>query len=200
MRRLELLRATARRFGGREAATVLMLWILRQLFDYRLAVIFVLDLAALRARAPEHPFVWELQDGSFNGRLGGCPCYESTVSLAGFQIKGRYAVCFRGDGDAYTGDCLTRPEFRGLGVYPSALAELGVRLHAAGRERLCLFVERDNLASIQGVRKAGFHAVATCRVMRIPGLGVLRRWRTLPGGQSRIEAWAISPDAGENAI
>ncbi len=59
-------------------------------------------------------------------------------------------------GDAYVYESYTRPEARGRGLYPYALAGMAAILGARGRVRLWVGVEADNAPSLRAVTKAGF--------------------------------------------
>src|SRR5262249_38635670 len=86
----------------------------------------------------------------------------------------------QGDEEAYVGNCVTAPQYRGTGIYPAGLLALARALSAEGRRWLYLFVEDENLASIRGVEKAGMKPVARCSVYGVRG-SARRRFRLLPG-------------------
>ena len=72
-------------------------------------------------------------------------------------------------GDAFVGPCNTYEPFRGLGLYPSALIFSCDYLSHKGARRCFINTKKTNLASIRGIRKAGFHFKKTVRVARIIG-------------------------------
>lgn len=59
-------------------------------------------------------------------------------------------------GGAYIYESFTRPEARGLGIYPFALVEIGRALASEGVDTLFVGVEADNAASLRAITKAGF--------------------------------------------
>jgi GNAT superfamily N-acetyltransferase len=70
-------------------------------------------------------------------------------------------------GAIYIYDCVTLPEFRGQGLYPSALAAACEHWRARGRARAILGILDSNDASRRGASKAGFepafrHVYRTC--------------------------------------
>jgi RimJ/RimL family protein N-acetyltransferase len=204
--RLEKLAAMRARFGWWQTSRVAMLWLLRQSIRYREAVIFRLDVDRVNAPAACKSWTWEYKrlmdidpdvlaeagiDGGdlelfarggercFAGSWNGQVCYISIVSTSGFSVPERVSIQFTpGSADAYVGNCFTVEQYRGKGVYPCALLQLGCALRAEGRQRLYLFVERENLASIRSVEKVGFQSVAVCRVFQWRGR-VKQSWRML---------------------
>jgi RimJ/RimL family protein N-acetyltransferase len=59
-------------------------------------------------------------------------------------------------GDTYIFESYTRPEVRGRGIYPFAIASLAAELGGQGVHRLWVGVEGHNPASMRAVTKAGF--------------------------------------------
>jgi RimJ/RimL family protein N-acetyltransferase len=195
--RIETLAAIRARFGWRQTTHVGVLWLLRQSIGYREALIFCLDLEAVKQPSTIESFTWgymglddiephllaaagldetDLEsfvrrgERCFTGTSDGRVCYMSIVSRSGFSVPERAAVQFDdGSGDSYVGNCFTVEQYRGRGLYPCALLQLGSTLRAEGCRRLYLFVERENLASIRSVEKAGFRRVAVCRVFNWHG-------------------------------
>ena len=195
-------------------------WVLRQAIGYRSATIYRLDLEANRALEGTPGFEWTFEDartvetelwrvadinssqqtepvGSrcFVGKLNDRQCYLSLVSTTGFGIPQRVNVSFSGGSDgkeAYVGNCTTLETHRGMGIYPRGLAELGVELRAEGYAFLYLYVENENIASIRGVKKAGFYPVAKCSVSRWPGR-VKHGWKILPTltAEDTIHTWRV---------
>ena len=170
----------ASRFGWAQALTVMALWTARQAVGYRRAVIYSLDLDRIPSLSSCDQIDWRYinraevsralisasePQGSddqryFVGVLDGEQCYVSAVSDRGFRVPHRVSVTLPSANDAYVGDCFTLDTRRGRGIYPCGLAALGRSLRAEGKTRLYLFVERENLASIRSVLKAGFRPVA----------------------------------------
>lgn len=70
---------------------------------------------------------------------------------------------------------LTLPEYRGRGLFPSALKAIQRYLKAQGYRRCFVSVRDDNVASIRGIEKAGFRLVGTTRFRKIFGFQVSRR-------------------------
>lgn len=66
----------------------------------------------------------------------------------------------------YIGACETDPEFRGLGLYPAALARACEELRARGFARAILTVSPENRASISGIVRAGFRPAGRGRLTR----------------------------------
>jgi ribosomal protein S18 acetylase RimI-like enzyme len=75
-------------------------------------------------------------------------------------------------GDAYVYESFTRPEARGLGVYPFALTEICNRLATEKKGLVWVGVEEDNPPSRKAISKAGFEEQFRVRYAR--KLGFLR--------------------------
>lgn len=79
------------------------------------------------------------------------------------------------------GRCATDPSARGQRLYPRTLRHIMAELAAAGHHRVVIYCDRDNEASIRGIRHAGFAPV--CRLRSVM---LLDRWcvqhRSPPGG------------------
>jgi RimJ/RimL family protein N-acetyltransferase len=71
--------------------------------------------------------------------------------------------------------CLTLPEYRGRGLYPSALKAIQRYLKAQGYRRCFICVSDDNVSSIRGIEKSGFRLVGTARFRKVLGFQVSRR-------------------------
>jgi len=78
------------------------------------------------------------------------------------------------------GRCATVPAARGRRLYPRTLRHIMSALAAAGHGRVAIYCDRDNAASIRGIRHAGFSAVAHLRTLVI-GERWAVQWRR-PGG------------------
>jgi len=71
--------------------------------------------------------------------------------------------------------CLTPPEYRGKGLYPSALQAIQRYLKGHGYEKCFICVDDDNLPSIRGIEKSGFHRVGRARLLKMFGFQTSRR-------------------------
>ena len=80
-----------------------------------------------------------------------------------------------GDNDCEIMFCLTAPEYRGRGLYPSALQVILDYLKGAGFERCFICVRDDNVSSIRGIEKAGFRRVGIMKLRKFFGIQVSRR-------------------------
>jgi ribosomal protein S18 acetylase RimI-like enzyme len=87
-----------------------------------------------------------------------------TTSAAWTRELGGYLVV--PPGDAYVYESFTRPDARGRGIYPLALAEICRELAAEGIERVWVGVEEDNEPSIRAVTKTGFRESFRIRYRR----------------------------------
>ena len=74
--------------------------------------------------------------------------------------------------------CLTLPEYRGRGLYPSALRAIQRYLKAQGYRRCFICVSDDNASSIRGIEKSGFRLVGATRFRKMFGIQVSRRQDT----------------------
>ncbi len=74
--------------------------------------------------------------------------------------------------------CFTLPEYRGRGLYPSALQVIQRYLKERGYERCFICVSDDNLASIRGIEKSGFRRVGRTRLRKVFGFQINRRCET----------------------
>jgi len=207
-RRLRKLADLIARFGSGSVARICVLWSLRKICGYRAAMVYCLELDRIEIPARCQKLDWEfrgvheiapelMHEGGYDlpglervlgpggrcfiGSLDGVQCYLSLVSADGFAISERVRVGFANAPDAYVGNCVTLEKYRGQGVYPCGLLQLGSRLRAEGNRRLYLFVEEENLASIRSVAKVGFRAVAKCSGFKVGRLAK-SRWRTLEKG------------------
>jgi GNAT superfamily N-acetyltransferase len=95
-------------------------------------------------------------------------------------------------GDAYVYESFTRPEARGRGVYPFALAAICDWAREAGIGKVWVGVEAGNAPSLKAIRKAGFEECYALRYGRRrgrltlvtekpPGIETPRVERSLPG-------------------
>ena len=60
------------------------------------------------------------------------------------------------DDEIYLYDAFTFAEYRGQNLYPAVMHRILAHSREAGLRRALIFVMSDNVASIRGVRKAGF--------------------------------------------
>jgi len=75
---------------------------------------------------------------------------------------------------------LTLPEYRGQGLYSSALAHIQHFLMTKGYGRVYICSYLHNLPSIAGITKAGFEYVTGLKFIRILGLRCKRRYQGTP--------------------
>jgi hypothetical protein len=216
--RVKKLTDIGRRFGWKQTFMTAALWTFRQLVGYRAAIIYRLDLNEVQPAAGCQRFQWSYKPAGeitpelwcaadiqgaeqvappgvrcFVAMLKHEQCYLSLVSGQGFSVPGRISVAFASEAEAYVGNCITLDPYRGLGVYPCGLTELGLRLQKEGCRWLYLFVERENLSSVRGVEKAGFLPVAACSVFRWRGRN-RQRFEVFPRikDAEAVYRWAIS--------
>lgn len=71
--------------------------------------------------------------------------------------------------------CLTLPEYRGKGLYPSALQAVQRYLRGRGYERCFICVSDGNFSSIHGIEKSGFQYIGRTRLRKVFGFQVSRR-------------------------
>ena len=78
------------------------------------------------------------------------------------------------------GRCATAAAARGRRLYPRTLRHIMAELAATGEARAVIYCDRDNQASIRGIRHAGFAQVAHLRTLILGGRWALQRRN--PGG------------------
>jgi GNAT superfamily N-acetyltransferase len=134
---------------------------------------------------PPGPTRGGVPDYAYRGIVDGREAYHMQVSLdraaiarlvPDREIPARTAFFF---------DCATDDAFRGLGLYPAALTTAMAALRSAGATRAYIRVHRSNLASIAGIRKAGFSRCGV--VVHVAAFGFSigpLRWRS-PGARRR---------------
>jgi RimJ/RimL family protein N-acetyltransferase len=71
--------------------------------------------------------------------------------------------------------CLTLPEYRGKGLYPSALRAIQQYLRERGYERCFICATDENASSIRGIEKSGFRLAGTTRFRKFLGFQISRR-------------------------
>ena len=83
-------------------------------------------------------------------------------------------------GEAYIWDCATLPAYRGQHLYPALLSHMQRELQRAGRRRIWIGMDADNLPSQAGVALAGFqHIIDILQVRATPARTFLAR--PIPG-------------------
>ena len=81
-----------------------------------------------------------------------------------------------GDKECEITNCLTLPEYRGKGLYPAALRAIQRYVKERGYETCFIYTRDDNLPSIRGIEKSGFHFVGQAFLLKIFGFQInLRR-------------------------
>ena len=66
---------------------------------------------------------------------------------------------FMGEQDIEIGPCATRPDYRGVGLYPYVLAEI-IKNESQKHGKVFMIVDDKNVASIRGIEKVSFFVVA----------------------------------------
>lgn len=81
-------------------------------------------------------------------------------------IPGCFKFPFLGKGEYSIGPCVTKPEFRGRGLYGKALRS--ITTHPMYQDGVFyMSVNEHNAPSIRGIEKAGFRQVGKIRKMKI---------------------------------
>ena len=137
------------------------------------------DLQAGRAALDRVP--WELQCDIYDG------VRDFFVHTDGAQIGHISWLYYRDDpnrilqledDECEVKFCLTRPEFRGRGLYPAALTTIQEYLRQRGYKRCFICVKEDNEPSIRGIEKAGFTRAGSTRIRKALGVQFSRPCRT----------------------
>ncbi len=63
----------------------------------------------------------------------------------------------------------TRAEFRGRGIYPALLTHIARRWREQGGDRVYIYSDPDNRASVRGIEKAGLTLIGGMSCVRLPG-------------------------------
>jgi hypothetical protein len=72
--------------------------------------------------------------------------------------------------NAFTiGECVTSNAYKGQGIYPSILKKIKADYK---NETLVVFVQPNNIASIRGIEKAGFHKLYQFKMYRFLGINL----------------------------
>lgn len=117
-------------------------------------------MAALQSRSADE-MRRRFEDGhrAYVAELGGVPAAWGWVATRSAVI-GELAAAFEiPAGERYLWNFVTRPEYRGLGIYPRLLDAI-VRAESPGADRFWVAYAPENRASGVGIRKAGFVAAA----------------------------------------
>lgn len=117
----------------------------------------------------KHAFLWKIVSYISN-YINGKTRYvkyslvkdNKIVSYA--EVTG-WMLCFpfMSSNEVYIGSARTLPEERGRGYFPYLLCRIQDELP---QKDFCMFVDEDNIASIRGVKKAGFRQYATLKKAR----------------------------------
>jgi ribosomal protein S18 acetylase RimI-like enzyme len=139
----------------------------------------VADLAACRSGEP--PIPWECKCDVFDGvtdffvhRDGGRIGHISWLYYKDHPNR----LLRLSEGECEIKFCLTFPTFRGRGLYPAALSAIQAYLTQQGYQRCFICVKEDNIPSIRGIEKAGFHRLGSLRMLKAFGLQISRPRRT----------------------
>lgn len=89
-------------------------------------------------------------------------------------------------GEALLENAYTPPAYRGLGIMSAAMALIAERATEIGAQHVFTYVGVDNIASLKGCQRAGFHPVLLHDSVRL-GFGLFRRdsFETLPDADPR---------------
>ena len=73
--------------------------------------------------------------------------------------------------------CLTLPEYRGQGIYPHVLRHI-IRYGSQNQyTEIFMAVDKNNIASIRGIEKAGFHIVHRMKWIKVFGIQITSKYR-----------------------
>lgn len=72
-------------------------------------------------------------------------------------ISDRIFRKFKSQDAGYIGPCFTHPTYRGKGLYSYVLLKICEFLKERGKYRACICTKINNLASVRGIERAGFH-------------------------------------------
>ena len=106
------------------------------------------------------------------------------ATKASVEIGEIYAVVRPREDEIYLYDAFTFDAYRGRNLYPAVLQQILVHGRKTGLRRALIFVLSDNIASIRGVKKAGFKEFQRVTYSTTFGFG---RYRYKP---------RLSPDEG----
>lgn len=85
-----------------------------------------------------------------------------------------FKFAFMGRDDYEIGPCMTYPQYRGKGIYPSALRWICKEV-GNGRSTFYMIVDEKNTASIRGMEKAGFKKYGIVKVTKFTKRYVLEQ-------------------------
>ena len=94
------------------------------------------------------------EDNAFIARMGGFPLLQEDEAL----LENAY----------------TLPAYRGLGVMSAAMARIADQASVIGARYVLTFVGHDNIASLKGCQRAGFHPIMLHQSVRMV-FGTIRR-------------------------
>jgi GNAT superfamily N-acetyltransferase len=127
------------------------------------------------------PLPWEFQCHLFDNvkdffvaRNGGGIQHISWI----YYHDNHNRILTMGEKEAEIKFCLTLPAARGKGVYPCVIGSILDYLRWKGMNRAFMCVHRDNLPSIRGIEKAGFHPVGRIRLRKVFGVQISRKLDT----------------------
>jgi ribosomal protein S18 acetylase RimI-like enzyme len=112
--------------------------------------------------AANHAYIEELQG---EGQLLAATDADGRVTSYAFIVFESFYKKVLGEARAtpIICNCVTLPAYRGQGLYPQLLRASCLRLAAQGHRRAIITCAPDNIASMRGIEKAGFHRVKTLR-------------------------------------
>jgi len=82
-------------------------------------------------------------------------------------ISDRIFKKFKSQDAGYIGPCFTHPAYRGKGLYPYVLLKICEFLKEKGKDRAFICTKINNLASAQGIEKAGFRRIYEIGLIKI---------------------------------
>lgn len=72
--------------------------------------------------------------------------------------------------------CMTLPQYRGRGIYPTALIKIQTYLKETGYRRAFICVKDDNTSSIRGIEKSGFSSISRITLVKLMGIQLTKRY------------------------
>ena len=130
------------------------------------------------------PISWEFCCHEFDGvdhcfiaHKNGDICHVSWIYFKGDQNR----IIDLGEKEAEIKYCLTLPPYRGKGIYPKVLTEICDYLKYKGLDRVFIAVDKNNVPSIKGIRKAGFKPITKIKLLKIMGIQLNKRFSSRSG-------------------